>query len=166
VQAEGAFDETALGILRLKDQGGKVEIRVVLHAITAPRIVETSRWIARNLPFVDHVALMGLENTGFAIANDTVLWIDPADYRDQLTLAVDILASAKVNVSIYNLPYCVLDSSIWPYAAQSISDWKNDYLPECSNCAAKSACAGFFSSGRPKFSRAVEPLVEFPLSFA
>ena len=43
---------------------------MVLHAITAPIIAETCRWLARNLPFVDHVALMGLENTGFAIAND------------------------------------------------------------------------------------------------
>ncbi|MBI3854766.1 MAG: carbamoyl-phosphate synthase large subunit, partial [Planctomycetes bacterium] len=64
----GAFDEAVLGILRLKDHGQRVEIRVVLHAITAPRLRETCTWIARNLPFVDHVALMGLENTGFAIA--------------------------------------------------------------------------------------------------
>jgi hypothetical protein len=38
--------------------------------LTAPIIEDTARWIARNLPFVDHVALIGLENTGFAIAND------------------------------------------------------------------------------------------------
>ena len=72
VQAKGAFDETVLGILKIKNSGQRVEIRVVLHAITAPRIVATCRWLARNLPFVDHVALMGLENTGFAIANDAL----------------------------------------------------------------------------------------------
>ena len=33
---QGAFDETVLGVLKLKDKGQKVEIRVVLHAITAP----------------------------------------------------------------------------------------------------------------------------------
>ena len=64
VQAKGAFDETILGILKLKDRGQRVEVRVVLHALTAPLISETCRWLARNLPFVDHVALMGLENTG------------------------------------------------------------------------------------------------------
>ena len=69
VQAKGAFDETVLGNPKLKDKEQRVEVRVVLHAITVPRIVETCTWIARNLPFVDHVALMGLENTGFAIAN-------------------------------------------------------------------------------------------------
>src|SRR6266567_3839713 len=97
-------DETVLGILKLKDKAQRVEIRVVLHAITAPRIVETCRWLARNLPFVDHVALMGLENTGFAIANADQLWIDPIDFQMALAEAVDALASARVNVSIYNLP--------------------------------------------------------------
>ena len=53
VQAKGAFDETILGILKLKDRGQRVEIRVVLHALTAPFIEETGRWLARNLPFVD-----------------------------------------------------------------------------------------------------------------
>jgi len=40
--------------------------------------------MARNLPFVDHVALMGLEDTGFAIANADLLWVDPTDYRQKL----------------------------------------------------------------------------------
>jgi hypothetical protein len=34
-QARGAFDETVLGILKLKDRSQRVEIRVVLHALTA-----------------------------------------------------------------------------------------------------------------------------------
>ena len=79
VQARGAFDETVLGILRLKDKGQRVEVRVVLQAVTAPRLRETCGWLARNLPFVDHVALMGLENTGFALADQDLLWIDPLD---------------------------------------------------------------------------------------
>jgi His-Xaa-Ser system radical SAM maturase HxsC len=121
VQAKGAFDETILGILKLKDRGQRVEIRVVLHAVTAPIVAATCRWIARNLPFVDHVALMGLENTGFAIANDALLWIDPVDYREALADAVDHLVSAGVKVSVYNLPKCVLSRSVWSYALQSIS---------------------------------------------
>lgn len=158
VQAKGAFDETVLGILKLKNIGQPVEVRVVLHAITAPRIVATSRWLARNLPFVDHVALMGLENTGFAIANDELLWIDPMDYRNQLAEAVAVLAASRVPVSVYNLPRCVLDRSVWPYAAQSISDWKNDFLPQCDRCEEKPRCSGFFTTGRPHYSRGIEPL--------
>ncbi len=158
VQANGAFDETILGILKLKDRGQRVEIRIVLHALTAPIIAETCRWIARNLPFVDHVALMGLENTGFAIANDAMLWIDPMDYRDGLASAVDFLIAADVNVSVYNLPKCVLDKSIWPHAIQSISDWKNGFVEECDRCIEKAGCSGFFTTGRPKFSRGISAI--------
>ena len=161
VQSIGALEETVLGVLRLKERRQRVEIRVVLHSITAPRIVETARWLARNLPFVDHVALMGLENTGFAIANHDLLWIDPIDYRAELAEAVDILDAAGVPTSVYNLPYCVLDRRVWPFAMQSISDWKNAYLPACDQCVAKPRCAGFFSTGRPKQSRAIEPIREF-----
>jgi His-Xaa-Ser system radical SAM maturase HxsC len=156
VQAKGAFDETILGILKLKDRRQRAEIRVVLHALTAPMISETCRWIARNLPFVDHVALMGLENTGFAIANDALLWIDPMDYRDGLAEGVDRLIAAGVNVSVYNLPRCVLDPSIWPCAVQSISDWKNGYVEECGRCVERDRCSGFFTSGRPRVSRGIK----------
>ena len=158
VQAKGAFDETVLGILKLKDRRQRVEIRVVLHALTAPIISETCRWIARNLPFVDHVALMGLENTGFAIANDAMLWIDPVDYRDALALAVDHLTAAGVNVSVYNLPKCVLPRSAWPHALQSISDWKNGFVEECGRCHEKPGCSGFFTTGRPRFSRGIHAI--------
>jgi His-Xaa-Ser system radical SAM maturase HxsC len=160
VQVRGAFDETVLGILRLKDKGQRVEVRVVLHAVTVPRLQETCAWLARNLPFVDHVALMGLENTGFALANQDLLWIDPVDYRADLARGVDTLRAADVKVSIYNLPLCVLDRSVLGVAVQSISDWKNAYLPECTGCAAKPRCAGFFSSGRPRFSRGIQPIAK------
>jgi His-Xaa-Ser system radical SAM maturase HxsC len=155
VQAKGAFDETILGILKLKDRGQRVEIRVVLHAQTAPAILETCRWLARNLPFVDHVALMGMENTGFAIANEDLLWIDPIDYRDDLAAGVDLLSTTGMSVSIYNLSRCVLHRSVWPFAVQSISDWKNGYVEECTPCIEKSRCSGIFTSGRPRLSRGI-----------
>jgi len=159
VQARGAFDETVLGVLRLKDKGQRVEIRLVLHALTAPDLVETCAWMARNLPFVDHVALMGLENTGFAIANDGLLWIDPFDYRDALTQGVSILSAAGLRVSIYNVPLCLLDSSAWPFAVRSISDWKNAFPPACDPCQERGRCGGFFSTGRPRYSDRIRPFL-------
>src|SRR5262249_24774143 len=114
---------------------------------------------ARNLPFVDHVALMGLENTGFTLANTDLLWIDPMDYRDQLAEAVQLLVSAKMPVSIYNLPRCVLARSVWPYARQSISAWKNGYAVVCAECVERPRCAALFTSGRPKQSRGITPIL-------
>lgn len=158
VQAKGAFDQTILGVLHLKNLGQPVEVRIVLHSITAPRLRETCSWIARNLPFVDHVALMGMESTGFAIANAELLWMDPVDYREQLKAGVDLLSAAGVNVSIYNLPLCVLDPSTRAFAVQSISDWKNAFVEECEGCSKRRDCAGFFSTGRPRFSGGISPI--------
>ncbi|WP_231295215.1 His-Xaa-Ser system radical SAM maturase HxsC [Acidiphilium cryptum] len=158
VQSMGAFDETVMGILRLKDQGQRVEVRVVLHALSVPRLVETAIWLGRNLPFVDHVALMGLEQTGFAIANQDQLWIEPTEYAAQLAEAVLILQSAGIRVSVYNLPLCLLPRPVWPASVQSISDWKNGFLPECEECAKRGDCPGFFSSGRKAVGRKVRPI--------
>jgi hypothetical protein len=101
---------------------------------------------------------MGLENTGFAIGNDAMLWMDPMDFRDVLASAVEHLTAADVNVSIYNLPKCVLHRSVWPHAIQSISDWKNGFVEECDHCDERNSCSGFFTTGRPRFSRGVSAI--------
>ncbi|MDT4832289.1 His-Xaa-Ser system radical SAM maturase HxsC [compost metagenome] len=147
VQAQGAFDETVRGILNLKRLGQRVEVRIVLHQQSIPRLRELCEFIARNLLFVDHVALMGLEMMGFTRANLDALWIDPADYRDVLSEAVAILARYRLNVSVYNHQLCLVNDDILPYYRKSISDWKNEYAPECQACARQVECGGFFASG-------------------
>jgi len=64
VQAAGAFDQTIRGIMNLKRCQQRIEIRVVLHRHTIDRLPALARFITRNLPFVDHVALMGLAARG------------------------------------------------------------------------------------------------------
>jgi hypothetical protein len=50
--------------------------------------------LARNLLLAEHIALMGLENTGLALANADTLWIDPIDYQEPPAEAVELLATA------------------------------------------------------------------------
>jgi len=152
VQADNAFDDTIRGILNLKRCKVPVEIRVVIHKENYQRLPKLAEFIARNLLFVDHVALMGLELMGFAKSNLEGLWVDPYDYRNELGKAVETLAASNMRVSIYNTPLCVIPESIRRYSASSISDWKNDYLDECLNCSAKHECGGFFSSNLKKVS--------------
>jgi His-Xaa-Ser system radical SAM maturase HxsC len=152
VQADGAFDDTIRGILNLKGSGIKVEIRVVLHKLTYERLPGLARFIRRNLIFCDHIALMGLEITGFTRSNLEKLWIDPKDYQPQLREAVEILNQGKLTVSIYNHQLCVLDEWLRPFSRKSISDWKNEFMPECSGCARKRECGGFFSSAKLRYS--------------
>jgi His-Xaa-Ser system radical SAM maturase HxsC len=144
VQARDAFDQTVLGLHQLARHGIETEIRVVLHALTVPRLTHLAEYICRNLTFVDHVAFMGMEHIGYAPRNMGELWIDPVDYQEELENSVTILARFGIDVRIYNLQLCVLKRSLWKYSKQAISDWKNAYSGVCEDCAVRDRCGGFF----------------------
>jgi His-Xaa-Ser system radical SAM maturase HxsC len=159
VGAAGAFAETLQGLYELGRLGAEIELRVVLHKMTTERLPQLAAFIYRRLPFVGHVALMGLEPMGFAKSNRARLWIDPTDYIEPLRAAVFHLAHRSVPVSLYNLSLCALPRDLWPFARQSISGWKNVYPAECAGCVVQDHCAGFFASAGPLWrSRAVRPL--------
>jgi len=161
VQSEGAFAQTLRGLYALEAAQQRVEIRVVLVKPTVERLIQLARYIWRNLPFVEHVALMGIEPIGFAKAHQRELWADPADYGDVLSEAVGLLTEGGIPVSLYNLPLCALERSLWPYAVQSISPWKNDFLPACESCSVRQQCGGFFSWITPAWtSRSISPVLE------
>jgi hypothetical protein len=104
------------------------------------------------MPFVEHVALMGLEYTGYTPHNDPLLWIDPIEYAEQLNEAVVFLTDHRMNVSIYNHQLCLLPKELWKHCRKSISDWKNVYLDECASCSVLENCGGLFASGLRKHS--------------
>ncbi len=157
VQAKGAFQETVLGLYNLSRYDVPVEIRVVVHFQTYRRLPRLVEFIARNFPFVAHVALMGMEMFGFVNTNMEELWIDPHDYQKELKEAIEILFLAGMNVSIYNHQLCLLDQSLWPFARKSISDWKNIYLEPCGECAIREQCGGLFQSAVKKHSAYIKP---------
>jgi His-Xaa-Ser system radical SAM maturase HxsC len=160
VQSDGAFDETVRGILNLKAYGQRVEIRVVIHRQNYAHLPMLADFIARNLTFVDHVALMGLEMTGFAKANIETLWIDPADYRAELREASSLLDDYGLRTSVYNHQLCTIDRAVWRLAVRSISDWKNEYVPECEGCLVQERCGGFFATGRLRRSSHIRAIRE------
>ncbi len=162
VQAKGAFDQTVAGLHQLARVGIRVEIRVVLHRLTVPRLTRLAEFIYRNFPFAEHVALMGLEHTGYTPRNIDQLWIDPFDYQTELESATRYLAERDMTVSIYNHQLCVLPGSLWRFAQKSISDWKNAYLPECENCCALDQCGGLFKWALSKHSDHIHTLHELP----
>lgn len=159
VQSKGAFSQTMRGLYALEAANQSIEIRVVLVKPVIERMAELARFIYRNLPFVEHVALMGTEPIGFVRAHYNDLWMDPADMVPVLTRAVDFLSKRSMQVSLYNLPLCVLPESLWTYSRKSISDWKQQYLPVCEQCVVKERCGGFFAWATDKWtSRAIEPI--------
>jgi len=153
------FYKTIEGLYNLALFRQKIGLRIVIHKHTYKRLPQLSEFIYHNLPFVYHVAFMQMETVGLAQENIEDLWIDPYDYNKELETAVLNLAMRNMRVSIYNSQLCVLPDSIKEYAKQSISDWKNIYLPECENCEMKKRCAGFFASAENKHSKHIKTIM-------
>lgn len=159
VQAKGAFNQTILGLHNLARYGIRIEIRIVLHLQSIPRLVKLAEYIYKNLPFAEHITFMGLEFIGYTPFNIDKLWIDPADYNVELTDAVEFLSFKNMHVSIYNTQLCTVPERLWEYCRKSISDWKNDYLPACTSCDKLDDCGGLFTWNLKKHSREIHPLL-------
>jgi His-Xaa-Ser system radical SAM maturase HxsC len=156
---KGAFDDTILGLLNLQRAGVPTELRVILQKAALPRLTGLGEFIARNLCFASHVAIMGLERAGRAKSAWDDLWADPEEFREPLAATVKRLLQLHMNVSVYNLPLCVLDPSLWAVACQSISDWKNEFPEQCNACAARHRCCGLFRLDGNPLARSVRPLL-------
>jgi len=156
VQAKDAFNQTVLGLHNLARYGQRIEIRVVLHKQSIPRLTKLARYIFKNLPFAEHITFMGLEYIGYTPHNIEKLWIDPHDYVEELGEAVEFLSGQGMHVSIYNSQLCVLPESLWQYSRKSISDWKNSYLPECEKCIKLDDCGGLFTWNLKKHSNHIK----------
>ncbi|AMM40856.1 radical SAM protein [Candidatus Desulfofervidus auxilii] len=156
--AKGAFSDTIRGIRNLALFRQKLEIRIVIHKLNYKRLPQISNFIYRNFPFVLHIAFMGLEITGLARKNFKKIWIDPYEYREELQSAVLFLNRRALNVSIYNLPLCLIPQKIWRFTCRSISNWKNDYLPKCNYCVKKNECCGIFTTSGKFQSPNIKPI--------
>ena len=160
VQAKNAFNQTMQGLYNLANNRQRIEIRIVLHKQTIPRLTKLAKYIYKNLPFVEHIAFMGLEYQGYTPYNIDKLWIDPTEYMTELTEAAEFLSSRRMNVSIYNLQLCLMPQSLWKFTKKSISDWKNIYLKECSKCAMIEHCGGLFASSEKMHSENIKAFEE------
>ncbi|GHT06547.1 His-Xaa-Ser system radical SAM maturase HxsC [Bacteroidia bacterium] len=150
------FYKTIEGLYNLALFRQRIGLRIVVHKQTYKRLPQLAEFIYRNFPFVYHVAFMQMETIGLASQNIDELWIDPYDYNAELEEAV--LNLARRNMNVY-AQLCVLPNSLREYARQSISDWKNIYLPECANCELKNECAGFFAVAENLHSSHIEPII-------
>ena len=157
IRAKG-FYKTIKGLYNLATINQKVGIRVVVHKMNYKRLPQIAEFIYRNFPFVVNIAFMQMELMGNANENINELWIDPYDYNPELEQAVDFLSNTDLNVSIYNSQLCILPEKLKKHAKQSISTWKNIFLPECQNCASKFTCPGLFSANEMLHSKHIKSL--------
>jgi hypothetical protein len=101
---------------------------------------------------------MGMEVTGLCLENINELWVDPLEYRKILREAVLQNNIRLMHVSIYNIPLCLIHRDVWSFSRQSISPWKNVYLPICDDCNVKHYCCGIFSTSGLWQSEKIRPI--------
>lgn len=61
---------------------------------------------------------------------------------------------------VYNHQLCLIDRELWPWTVKSISDWKNEYHPECLACSVRERCGGFFFSAKYQMSEHIRAIGE------
>lgn len=144
-----------MGLYNLDRYELDIELRIVINKINYKRLPKMASFIYRNLPFVKYISFMGMEYTGYAIKNRNLIWVDPVEYQNELEEAVIDLSTWGMNVSVFNLPHCLLQETLYQYARKSISDWKVTFFESCTECLLKSDCCGLFSTSQKQSERIV-----------
>jgi His-Xaa-Ser system radical SAM maturase HxsC len=149
--AKNAFNETIIGLYNLAALDISIELRIVINKLNYNRLMPLSDYIFKNLSFINYVSFMAMEQIGFAVKNSKQIWIEPKDYADNLKEAVLNINSWNIDVSIFNLPLCLLPNELHAFARKSISDWKNKFSDICNECQKKNDCCGLFSTSKRIF---------------
>lgn len=144
------YNDAIFAIQNLALLRQEIELRIVIVNQNYKRLLNISEFIYRNFPFVSHIAFMGMEVIGHAYDNYESIKVSPSEFSDNLLDAVRFLNQRQMNVSIYNLPYCLLDSGLWRFLRNSISNWKQNFEIECNLCTKKNSCSGIFSTTQVK----------------
>ena len=151
------FYKTVQGLYNLALFNQRIGLRIVVHKQTYKRLPKLADYIYHNFPFVSQVAFMQMETTGYASTNIDELWIDPYDYNEELKQAVLLLANRGIRTFIFNAQLCVLPPEMREFAIASISDWKDEYFPECDGCKLRERCGGLFASNQEHHSAHINP---------
>lgn len=136
-----------------------IELRIVILKQNHQRLLEISQFIYRNFPFVYHIVFMGMEVIGHAFENIDCINVEPSMYNNNLLNAVQFLHQRDMNVSVYNIPFCLVDKRIWRFVKNSISRWKQSYNKECNLCSKKNSCSGIFTTTKINNFK-LEPILE------
>lgn len=157
---DSAFNETIEGLYNLAKYKVPIELRNVITKVNYTRLEAYASWVYYNLPFIAHLAIMGMEPTYKAKINFSELWIDPINYYDILQATCRFLENINLPFFIYNHQLCVIPEEAKKHYSKSISDFKMIYIDECKECNQKQKCGVFFESSRKLHSQAIKAIRE------
>jgi len=156
VAANGAFEETIQGLINLGETGQAIELRIIPTQMNLLNLANIVKFVATQFPSIRIISIMNLEPKGWARKNFGDLYVRVADQNKHLCAAIDAAATAGREIRLFNYPLCLLDIDLREYSCKSISDWKNYYPDECTECKLLDECGGFFASATGQFIEKLE----------
>lgn len=145
-QAPKSFTQTDHGIRNLLRYRQKIEIRFVISKWNVNTALDTAKYIVENYQGVFCVNFVGMEMMGNAAVNRKDLWIDYREAFAGIKKAIDYLILNGIDVQLYNFPLCAVEPGYRHIAVKSITDYKIRFKKECTLCAVRDICGGFFWS--------------------
>lgn len=159
VGVSGSFEKSVRGCHNLALFKVPIEIRVVVLKKNYTILKNIAEFVYRNLTFSFRVVFMGMEMRDLAVENFNDVYINPIEYKEHLLSACKYLKNRGIQVQVYNLPLCLLDSKLWSLSAKSISNWKNRYTEKCQKCTLKRYCGGLFDANKDFFRDIISPIL-------
>jgi His-Xaa-Ser system radical SAM maturase HxsC len=155
-----AFDKLMENLFVLGSANATIELRTVITALNFLELPELAKFIGKQIPFISRWAIMGMEPIGYAKANYKRIFVDHSAFPIPLVNAIRISNLKNIDCQLYNVPRCTVPPEYREYCADSISDWKNKFLPLCDRCVEQEQCCGFFEWYDEKWSWAgVSPVL-------
>lgn len=157
-QSPNSFDQTVHGIQLLESSSAELEIRIVVSQLNYTTMLDIAKFIVRSFQRITCINFMGLEMLGNAAKNASSIWINYKSAFPYIKAAINFLIANKKDVELYNFPLCTVDREYWGICAKSISDYKVTFAEQCSDCAVKEMCGGFFNSTSRYGKLSIEPV--------
>ena len=147
----GAFKTLINNLSFFALSSSDVEIRTVVLQQNIYHLPRLALFLCKCLPWISHWSIMQLEKYGYARLDWENKFYDTSTDFQLIGTALDICRSTEqIKPSLLNFPICTVPEAYRDLAKRSISDWKQKYEPECSECVQKSFCCGFFEWYDPK----------------
>jgi MoaA/NifB/PqqE/SkfB family radical SAM enzyme len=144
----GGFEQTVRGIenlLRLRREGQRVELRMVLTAMQMSSLRATLKFMQARFPEADRTTLIFLEMEGRSHWRFDELKQTMTGCAKQLDSLYSILKAFK-ELRLYHFPLCALPPRLWPFVWNTLDPRKVVYKLECRDCPMRPQCVGIHKS--------------------
>jgi len=146
--APGSFQQTVRGVdqyLRLRTDGQRLELRVILTALQMPSLEATLSFLSERFPEADRLVLIFAELEGRALWRLEELRMPMAECArrlDGMFALLEIFREAR----LYHFTPCVLAPRLWPFLWNTLDEKKVVHAFACRDCPTRSLCGGIHKS--------------------